>query len=161
MVIVRNKGIRGGDCVLPCHMIVGKGRVWMVQSVAVKNVAQDLAHDGSAMGAPKEGRGQPTSRRKRPLIKSMAMAHGIGKLVLIFRALRICSILVKSSSTLDCMATPRSTLPVLTSATFHHRPLTPPCSSPIGKADSPCSLTLTARLETAPSNARNPRAGRR
>lgn len=161
VVVVGDESIRSGNGVLPPQVVIGKERIWMMQNVAMEDIAQDLPKRDQQCVAEGDGLGQPTSRRKRPRIKSRAIAQGIGKLVLIFRALRMCSILVKSSSTLDCMATPSSTLAVLTRAIFHHRPLEPPCSSPVGKAVLPCSLTLAAILGTAASKAKKPKAGSR
>lgn len=159
VIVVCDKSIRSGDGMLPACVVTRERRVGMMENIAMENIAQDLT-EGSASPSLGDKGYKLTSRKKRPLIRSIAIAQGIGRLVLILRALRKCRSLVKTNSTQDCRATPSSTLPVLTRAVLHHLPFLPPCSSPIGSADSPCSFALAARVGVAPSKARKAVAGR-
>lgn len=148
---------------LPRNMVRGDGGIGVVEGVAVENIGETLGryvNPAAPISARWKKEKKLTSRNKSPRIRSMATAQGMGSDVLSFSALRTWRTRVNKSSNPVCSATPSRTLKVLTSATFHHLPFLPPCSSPNGKATSPCSFIPVARLGSALSKARKPREGR-
>tara|TARA_R110002033_G_C3829395_1_gene233807 strand:+ start:580 stop:1005 length:426 start_codon:yes stop_codon:yes gene_type:complete len=95
------------------------------------------------------------------------MDHGIGNVVLTFNALRICSTSVNSTSTVDCIATPKKILtklnPITCSTEGVPEPLfftrTPPVL--VGSAAEPCVFIPTAKLGIIESKRRNSSEGTR
>lgn len=109
-----------------------------------------------------------TSRRKSPLKTSFAIDHGIGNVVVTFRALLILKTSVNNNSIPAWIATPMNMLATLTPITWYHSGLLPPlflapCTPPVsvGNADAPCLLSPTARLGNIESNIRNSSEGTR
>lgn len=93
-----------------------------------------------------------TSRSNNPRTRSLAIPHGMGSVVVTFRALRIWSTSVNDASTPACSATSNTnTFPTDTNATFHHLPFAPL----LGKATSPRAFNPAAALGKTLSKSKN------
>lgn len=108
-----------------------------------------------------------TSRRRSPLIMSLAMDHGIGRVVVTFSALRIPSTSVKRNSTPAWMPTLKKILKRLRLRIMYNfgrpSPLLVPWTPPlrVGNAGGPCLFIPTARLGIIVSNMRKSKDGAR
>lgn len=108
----------------------------------------------------------PTSRSTNPLPTSFSIDHGIGNVVVTFKALLNWSNSVNKNSTPACMAMPKQMLNKLNPTTIYHSDLAPlldVCTPPVlvGRACVPCVLKLTATLGTIESRAKKNSEGMR
>ncbi len=106
---------------------------------------------------------QLTSRSTKLLATSLPIDHGIGRVVVTFKALLNPKASVNSSSTPAWIATPRQILNRLKPITWYHcglppfRDFFPPVL--VGRASVPWVLKLTATLGIIESNTRNKSEG--